>query len=386
MPFIAFDDFDNFAPAKDADPKLRKDVLRKIKELDEKECLEPFIQGILYDTNETPHGPSEIVDIFTHKVKYRRESGLAAFILKGKSFPTVRPKDISHQIYRLEKISSLQYAFLVASGTILDEVKEQFISTAERIGCLYSILDAHDIARLLIAFGFICPRDGETITAGYCSCGYRPSNSTSNILQQDALRALADSHRFGHESGLVILPTGAGKTRVAAKDIKKLGCDCVVYTAHTHEILESAESEFLREFSIDEIFRPRLSFRKDELLRVNLITIQTLTRNLQKFKDLKVDYLVVDEFHHAAAKSYKKSINTIKPLFLLGLTATPFREDRQDVINLCHGNVVVNHELRTGIESGVLRPIITLAVSTTLTTPRLYVTEIDMISGILSDT
>lgn len=70
----------------------------------------------------------------------------------------------------------------------------------------------------------------------------------------------------------------------------------------------------------------------------------------------KIDYLVVDEFHHAAAITYRLLIERLDPAFLLGLTATPFRGDRQDIAAICNGNVVVNYELRSGIEMGVLAP------------------------------
>ena len=356
MPLTAFDSFDNFQPAKDIQLHQKAEVIEKVKSLDEKEALEPFIQAILNDTNKTPHGPAELVDIFTHKVTLNRVPGVAAFILKGKSFPTIKPKDVSHQIFRLEKISALKYTFLVAPGIILDEAKEQFISTAERLNCHYSIMDANDLARLFVAFGFICPRDSELVAGGVCSCGYRPRNRTSNILQQDALRALSDTHKFGHRSGLVILPTGAGKTRVAVKDIHQQECRLVVYTAHSHEILQSAAEEFKNVFSKDEILSSDIITSSASLRRVNLITIQSLIRNLDKFSGVEVDYFVVDECHHAAAPSYQRAINTLRPHFLLGLTATPFRGDHKDVIDLCGGNIVVNHELRMGIECGVLCP------------------------------
>jgi superfamily II DNA or RNA helicase len=44
------------------------------------------------------------------------------------------------------------------------------------------------------------------------------------------------------------------------------------------------------------------------------------------------------------------------PSFLLGLTATPFRGGRQNILELCENNTIVNYELRTGIETGVLSP------------------------------
>jgi len=93
-----------------------------------------------------------------------------------------------------------------------------------------------------------------------------------------------------------------------------------------------------------------------DLRRINLITIQSLVRNLEVFDGRQIDYMVVDEFHHAAAQSYRRSVDALQPSFLLGLTATPFRGDQQDVLELCDNNVIVSYELRQGIEFGVLSP------------------------------
>lgn len=357
MPLFTCLAVDNFENVRDVPPRnVSAGAVSTVRELDEREEMEPWIQAILYDTNHTPHGPSEIVDIFTHKLIVRGQEGLAAFILKGRSFATVRPADVSHQIFRLERIQGLNYAIFAASGNVLDEVKTQFISTARRLGCDYCILDAHDLARLFIAFGFICPRDGERIRGGHCSCGYSPTNRTSNILQQEALRELAITHEMHQRAGAIILPTGSGKTRIAVLDAHRSGTQLCLYVAHSHEILESAEEEFLRTFSAVEVRRFDGPPTANDLRRVNLITIQSLVRNLEAFAGLRVDYLIIDEFHHAAAASYRRTLDALAPNFLLGLTATPFRGDRQDVLTLCNDNAVVCYELRQGIEFGVLCP------------------------------
>lgn len=357
MPLITLLKIDNFDRVRDVRPGLVSDAtIATVKELDEVVEIEPWLQSILYDTNHTPHGPSELVDILTHKMSVRGQEGMGAFILKGKSFPTVRPKHVSHQIFRLERIPELSFAIFAASGNVLDEVKEQFVSTAARLGCQYGFLDAHDLARLFVAFGFLCPRDGERIRGGRCGCGYSPQTRTSNILQQEALGELAASHALGHKAGAVILPTGAGKTRVATIDVRRTEPELCVYVAHSHEILEDAETEFLREFPQDAVHRFQSRPTISQLKKINLITIQSLSRNLDVFENKSVDYLIIDEFHHAVAKSYRASIEALSPKFLLGLTATPFRGDRQDVLNLCGDNVIVSYEMRQGIELGILCP------------------------------
>jgi superfamily II DNA or RNA helicase len=357
MPLFNLLGIDNFDKAKEVSSKSISDAaLATVAELDEKSEIEAWIQSILFDTNRTPHGPAEIVDILTHKLSVRGNDGLGAFILKGKSFPTVRPAHVAHQIFRLERIPDLRFAVFAASGNVLDEVKEQFVSTAKRLRSDYCILDAHDLARLFVGFGFICPRDGHRIRGGRCSCGYSPTTRTSNVLQIEAVRELDATHRIGHRSGAIILPTGAGKTRVAVADVCRTKAKVCVYVAHSHEILEAAEEEFLRVFPAHEVQRFASAPTLKQLKKVNLITILTLARNLDVFEGVEVDYMIVDEFHHAAAASYRRVMDQIRPRFLLGLTATPFRGDRQDVLQLCNNNVVVCYELREGIEFGVLCP------------------------------
>lgn len=354
---ITVDQIDTFKdvrdfPAESINPK----VIGRVRSLDEREEFEPFIRSILTDTNETPHGPAEIVDILTHKLRIFGQYGVAAFILKGKSFPNVRPKHISHQIYRLEKIDGLKFAVLAVTGNILDEAKEQFISTAERLELIYCILDSGDLARLFVAHGFFCPKDGERISAGRCHCGYSPKKRLLNILQKMAITDLRDSHSLGQKAGLIVLPTGSGKTRIAAEDAKVNSSKCVLYVAHTNEILDVAQSEFNAVFGGDNVVRVIGVRSLLNPKKVNLSTIQLLKNHLTKIVPGIFDYIVVDEFHHAAAKSYRHLLELTGDAFLLGLTATPFRGDRQDITELCHGNVLVNAELRMGIDSGILAP------------------------------
>lgn len=66
--------------------------------------------------------------------------------------------------------------------------------------------------------------------------------------------------------------------------------------------------------------------------------------------------MIIDEFHHAAASTYRRLVNKVTSAFVLGLTVTPFRADRQDIAALCDENIIVHYELRTGVETGILTP------------------------------
>ena len=60
---------------------------------------------------------------------------------------------------------------------------------------------------------------------------------------------------------------------------------------------------------------------------------------LDRFASDDFDYIVVDEFHHAAAATYRRVLDHFTPRFLLGLTATPERMDGADLLSLCADNL-----------------------------------------------
>ena len=303
---IGIEDFDCFERVRSLpEDEVGSDALAAIRSLDERTELEPFLRSILSDPEDTPHGPAELVDILTHRVSVNGELGLAAFVLKGRSFSKVRPRHVAHQIYRLEKIDQLRFAILGASGTVLDHAKEQFFSTASRVAEGYSYFDALDLARLFGAYGFVCPRDGRRMVAGSCTCGFRSSDEELNVLQRAALQELREARERGERSALVVLPTGGGKTRLAVEDALAAGAESILYVAHTHEILDSAEEELAAVFGSTAVHRHEVGQSLTPLKKANLATIQSLSGRLSDLASGDIDHLVVDEFHRAAAKSYR---------------------------------------------------------------------------------
>ena len=85
-------------------------------------------------------------------------------------------------------------------------------------------------------------------------------------------------------------------------------------------------------------------------------SIQTLGRaaHLERFPRDAFDYIVVDEFHHAAAPTYRRLIDHFRPKFLLGLTATPERTDGGDLLALCEENLVYRCDLVEGVKQDLL--------------------------------
>lgn len=176
-------------------------------------------------------------------------------------------------------------------------------------------------------------------------------------VQLDALQALAQTRHEGFRRGLVVLATGLGKTWLAAFDAEQVRAHRVLFVAHREEILNQAAQTFLR-------IRPRcrvgyyMGQTRDVEVDVLCASVQTLGRDahLERFSPQHFDYIVVDEFHHAAAPTYRRLLSYFAPRFLLGLTATPDRSDQSDILSLCDDNLVFTRGLFDGIQSGLLVP------------------------------
>lgn len=176
-------------------------------------------------------------------------------------------------------------------------------------------------------------------------------------IQALALTALKETRGEGHRRGLVVLATGLGKTYLSAFDFRAMGGERALFVAHREEILERSAESWATIFpgrSIGMLTGKKSQTEADLLFA----SVQTLARQrqLQQFHPDHFDYIVIDEFHHAAATTYRKVIEYFKPRFLLGLTATPDRTDGASLLELCGDNVVFRRDLVHGISAKLLVP------------------------------
>ena len=172
-------------------------------------------------------------------------------------------------------------------------------------------------------------------------------------LQQDVLRLLAETRLNGFGAGLVVLATGLGKTWLAAFDSARPEFRSVLFIAPRREILFQARATIQRvhpDKSIGLLADGLAELDADILLA----TVDSLRNRLSDIESERFDYVVIDEFHHASATSYRKIINHLSPKFLLGLTATPLRTDGADLLGLCENNLVTEVDLVEGIRRGLL--------------------------------
>jgi superfamily II DNA or RNA helicase/diadenosine tetraphosphate (Ap4A) HIT family hydrolase/HKD family nuclease len=174
-------------------------------------------------------------------------------------------------------------------------------------------------------------------------------------VQREALTALEQTRLQGFRAGLVVMATGLGKTWLAAFDSARPQFRRLLFVAHREEILRQSLDVF-RRVQPDADLGLYYGGEKEPGARVLFAGIQTLAGNLDRFDSDRFDYIVIDEFHHAAARSYRRVIDHFQPDFLLGLTATPNRMDGADLLALCSDNLVFECPLTDGIKLGDLSP------------------------------
>ena len=181
---------------------------------------------------------------------------------------------------------------------------------------------------------------------------------TPNAMQEKALEALRETRKNGNTKGIVIAATGTGKTYLSAFDVHQAQASTLLFLAHRDELLENAKKTFADVFGTDDFMGKVTGTVKERDKPFLFSTVQSLHREeiLNKFHPTYFDYIIVDEFHHAEAETYRKIIEYFQPKFLLGLTATPERMDGKDVLALCDHNVVYEIRLHQALEQGLLAP------------------------------
>ena len=184
-------------------------------------------------------------------------------------------------------------------------------------------------------------------------------------------RLQAEREVRGYYRNLVVAATGTGKTLISAFDYRRF-CKAfsgskprLLFVVHREEILKQSRNAFravLKDPNFGELFVG--SFKPSSLEHL-FISVQTLAS--QKLYDFLpedyYDFIIVDEFHHAAAPTYQGLLNHFKPKILLGLTATPERMDGRNVLDYFNGRIASEIRLPEAIERKLLCPFQYFGVS-----------------------
>ncbi len=175
------------------------------------------------------------------------------------------------------------------------------------------------------------------------------------FAQIDALEELNTTLEEGYSSAMVVMATGLGKTYLAAffaKSFKR-----ILFIAHREEILHQARESF-KLILPDKVYGIYNGKEKDGEADTVFASIYTLSmkRHLEFFNPTDFDLIIIDEFHHAAANSYQRVLEYFEPSFLLGITATPDRNDNRDVYAICDGNIAYRIDFLEAIQHQWLAP------------------------------
>ena len=181
------------------------------------------------------------------------------------------------------------------------------------------------------------------------------------VYQQDILdRLSAERKVYGHYHNLIQAATGVGKTIIAAFDYKRFrethNRARLLFVAHRKEILKQSIQKFqevLNDFNFGELYVGGYKPGDIEHLFISIQSFNSADFTEWTSRDY-YDFIIVDEFHHAAAKSYQDLLNYYKPKILLGLTATPERMDGKDILKYFDGRIASTMLLGEAINRNLL--------------------------------
>lgn len=179
-------------------------------------------------------------------------------------------------------------------------------------------------------------------------------------IQREALDALNTTRGNGMKKGVVVFATGVGKTYLSAFDSQQTKAERILFIVHVKEILRQSLVSFE-----DVLFERKddMGFYhgsiKDTNKKILFASIQTIgnDNHMTQFDPEYFDYIVVDETHHVAAPSYAKLFEYFKPgKFFLGLTATPERMDKKEIMSFFDNNLVYEIDQKSAIDKALLVP------------------------------
>ncbi|MHC6180919.1 DEAD/DEAH box helicase [Clostridium sp. JNZ X4-2] len=178
-----------------------------------------------------------------------------------------------------------------------------------------------------------------------------------NDMQKRAVENLKRLRDSGEKKALIIAATGTGKTYLSAFDVMNCNPKKMLFLVHREEILRSAESAFSRLVkNKNKTLGLLTGLSKDLDCDYLFSTIKSMNNYLGHFSKDEFDYIVLDEAHHASSPSYKRILDYFEPDFLLGMTATPERCDRESIFDIFDNNVALEVRLREALELNLVIP------------------------------
>jgi superfamily II DNA or RNA helicase/HKD family nuclease len=189
------------------------------------------------------------------------------------------------------------------------------------------------------------------------------------MYQEEILQRLqAEREVHGRYKNLVVAATGTGKSVVAGFDYARFkriadsgttgGTARLLFVAHREEILRQSLRCFqtiLRNYNFGDLL---VGQNQPSGLDHLFVSIQSFnSRQIwNALPSNHYDFVVIDEFHHAAAPSYRRLLEWVQPRVLLGLTATPERHDELNILQYFDNHIAAEIRLPDAINRKLLCP------------------------------
>ena len=216
--------------------------------------------------------------------------------------------------------------------------------------------------------------------------------------QEAAMFKLNEINKKKDFSAIIVLPTGAGKTLTSVYWLLKNAINKrkrVLWIAHRHLLLDQAAEAFVNN-GYSDLLPNRTSYKyriisgiHDKPIHIKgdedilIAGKDSIIKNLQPIGDWMSDedvYLVIDEAHHAVARTYQKIIRYVREeadknsthIKIIGLTATPYRTNEAEKAALgaiFTDDIIFSIDTDTLIKRGIL------------STPRFETIETHVLAG-----
>ena len=185
------------------------------------------------------------------------------------------------------------------------------------------------------------------------------TNFVPNNMQNIFLDKMDTLIERGENKAMLVSATGTGKTYASAFEVRKRNPKKFLFIVHRFQIAKDAKKTYENVFNDSKIKFGLLGGGKKEIDSDFLFaTFDSLYSNnrFENFKPDEFEYIVIDEVHKSGAPTYSEIISYFKPKFLLGMTATPWRNDDKDIFELFDDNLVHEVTLQDALDEELVCP------------------------------
>ncbi len=187
----------------------------------------------------------------------------------------------------------------------------------------------------------------------------RKEDILPNKMQKAALNNLTALVNEDAKRALVVSATGTGKTYLGAFAVREYQPKKFLYLVHREQIAKKSLESFYKIIGRSREDYGLLTGNKHDFNKKYLFgTIQTLSQDkvLAKLDPKEFDYILIDEAHRVAAPTYQKILEHFTPKFLLGMTATPERMDKQNIYEVFDYHLAYEIRLKDALNEQMLTP------------------------------